>query len=191
MPESPVPSSGPARRTVLRLGVGGTAGAVVLLATAGCDLRFGSPGPDQSPTAGPDRSTDERALGAAAQRGDALATAYASAVVVRPDLADALRQLGADHTAHLRVLRPLAGSPAPPASAGPTPSPTTPPSAPLTALTAISVLAQAERAAGTATLADLASVSGPAARLLASVAACDSAHVAVLAGLPGRPKTAS
>jgi hypothetical protein len=190
MPESPAPSSGPARRTVLRLGVGGVAGAVVL-ATAGCDLRFGSPSPDASRSAGPDLSTDERALGAAAERGDALATAYARAVVVRPDLADALRQLGADHTAHLRVLRPLAGTSAPSPSAGPTPSATPSLSAPLTALTAISVLAQAERAAGTATLADLESVSAQAARLLASVTACDSAHVAVLAALPARPKTAS
>src|SRR4029079_16543444 len=153
----------------------------------GCDLRFGSPGPDPSRRAGPDLSTDERALGAAAQPGDALATAYARAAVVRPDLADALRQLGADHTAHLRVLRPLAGTPAP----SPSTSSTAPPSAPLTALTAISVLAQAERAASSATLTDLESVSAQAARLLASVAACDSAHVAVLAGLPARPKPAS
>ncbi|MFL6099610.1 MAG: hypothetical protein ACJ71T_06625 [Actinomycetales bacterium] len=186
MPESPALRPGPARRTVLRLGVGGVAGGVVL-ATAGCDLRFGSPAAEPSRAARPDLSTDERALAAAAQRGDALATAYASAVLVRPDLADALRQLSADHTAHLRALRPLAGTPAPSPSVSLTPAP----SAPLTALTALSVLAQAERAASTATLTDVASVSAKAARLLASVAACDSAHVAVLAALPARPKTAS
>lgn len=198
MPDPPATASGPPRRTVLRFAFGGVAGAAVA-ASAGCDLRVGSPEPDRTSTAPPDPSTDERALGAALQRAEALTTTYGQAAVVRPDLADRLRQLVADHSAHVRALSPLAG---PTAAATPTStqtatasetgtSPPQSPDPPLTAVTALSVLAQAERAASAAALADLPSVSGPAARLLASIAGCTTAHVAVLATLPATAKRAS
>jgi hypothetical protein len=59
----------------------------------------------------------------------------------------------------------------------------------LTALTATSVLAQSERAAATQAQGDLATIGAQPARLLASVAACRSAHVALLARLPQSPPT--
>jgi hypothetical protein len=176
---------------VLGLGLAGAAGATVMT-TAGCGLRWGSPSSAPARTTSPQLSTDERALGAALRQADDLAALYARAVVARPDLADALRLLGSDHTAHVRTLQPLSGTAAS-AMGSTTPMSSTTSSAsptPLTAVTAVSMLAQAERSATAAALAVLATVSGPAARLLASVAACDSAHVGVLAGLPTAPKTA-
>lgn len=186
MPARPGPELRPARRTVLRLGLAGAGGAVLL---TGCQLRVGSPESTRATTPPSQPSTDERVLGAALAQADALAALYARAAVVRPDLADALRLLGSEHTAHVRVLRPLAGAAA---SGGGPASPTTSGAAPaLTAATALSVLAQAERSASAATLTDLASVSGAAARLLASVSACRSAHVSLLALLPTTPARAA
>ena len=57
-------------------------------------------------------------------------------------------------------------------------------------MTAVSVLGQSETAAVSATLADLAATGPQAARLLASIAACGSAHVTLLARLPRRPAKA-
>jgi hypothetical protein len=174
---------------VLRLGVAGVMGPLVL---SGCRLRVGSPSSPKSAAPAPQLSTDERALGAAFGQADRLATLYAQATVARPDLADALRLLGSDHTAHLRALGPLAG-PATSRSRATATATATGGAGPsrLTGATALSLLAQAERSASTATLADLATVSGQAARLLASIAACGSAHVSVLATLPTTPPKAA
>jgi hypothetical protein len=166
--------------------------------TAACGLRIGSPPRGPARSRAPAPSTDEQALGRALQHADGLAAAYDRAVLVRPDLATALRQLGSDHAAHVRVLRPLAGpAAASAASAGtsttPTSSPTPSSAAPdqLTAATALSLLAQTERAATAAALTDLEQISAPAARLLASVAACGTAHVGLLGRLPRTARAGS
>ncbi|MDP9220835.1 MAG: hypothetical protein M3P23_09875, partial [Actinomycetota bacterium] len=110
------------------------------------------------------------------------ATLYAQGALTRPDLAPALRQLAADHTAHRQALQALRPS-------SPSSSPTSPSNAPaLTAATLISALGQAERAAIATVLGDLATTGPEAARLLASIAACGSSHVTLLARLPAPRK---
>jgi hypothetical protein len=152
-----------------------------LLGLAGCGLRVGSPPTDRPTPPPPEPSTDDQALVRALDRAEALAASYGQAAVVRPDLAVPLRGLGADHAAHVDVLRALtAGPPSPTGGAGPAaPSPT--------ALTALSVLSQSERVAAAEAEADLTAIGAQPARLLASVAACRSAHVALLARLPNPP----
>lgn len=203
MPAPRTPATAPGRRAVLRAGLAGAA-ALGVLATAGCRLRVGSPSSEQQPVA-PERTADQLAIARAAAWADQLSTQYADAARVRPDLAPTLRQLGADHSAHSAALRSAPGAgptgsptsssnPSPSgASTGPSSGPssgpsTTPPA--LTPATVVSSLAEAERSAATATLADLGPTGPDAARLLASIAACRSAHLAVLAGLPAGPRPA-
>ena len=173
---------------------------------SGCRLRVGAPETRPS-TVGPEPTADQLALDRAQVRADQLAALYAQAARLRTDLAPALRQLAADHTAHVQAIEALGGrsgttatdsgtatstdaSTATSTDTGTTTTdtptagsaPTTPPV--LTAATALSTLGQAERAAVAEGLADLGPVGPQAARLLASIAACRSAHVAVLSRLP-------
>jgi hypothetical protein len=214
MPSAAAHPAQPARRTVLQLGLT-TGGAGLLLGVGGCRLRVGSPGSGGgrggsspsatgSPSAG--RSANQAALDTAADTAQQLEQLYVLAGQVRPDLAVPLARLAADHTAHLRSLAELGAEPgttsASPAPSGstttaptsstttaPTGSTTTAPTGGLapTRVTALSVLAQAERAAVTSGRADLASLDGRTARLMASIAACSSAHLALLARLPAAP----
>jgi hypothetical protein len=158
--------------------------------TSGCRLRVGEPAKSQH-QAVPEPTADELALGRADGRAGQLATLYAQAAQLRPDLDAPLRQLAADHTAHGQALQALLVSSTPTgmSSASATASPTSPTSPALTATTVLSALGQAERSSTSAALADLAALSPAAARLLASVAACSSAHLTVLARLPARPRT--
>lgn len=199
MPAPRTPAARPGRRAVLRAGLAGATAAGVL-ALSGCRLRVGSPD-DRRSSVPPEPSADQVALDRARVRADQLAALYAQAAGLRADLAPALRQLAADHTAHVQAIEALGGRPgstgsgAPTATtpgstadstagstAGSTPTSTTPPV--LTAATALSALGRAERAAVAEGLADLGPVGPQAARLLASIAACGSAHVAVLSRLP-------
>jgi hypothetical protein len=193
-PAMPVPRSPAAplgRRVVLGAGLAG-AGAAVALGTSGCRLRVGEPAkPPQQAQAEP--TADQLALARADNRAGDLATLYAQAARLRPDLETGLRQLAADHTAHVQALQAVLGSAAPTSSSTTTSSPsaTAPPSpTQLTGTNLLSVLSQAERSSTSSALGDLATVSPAGARLLASIAGCGSAHLTVLARLPARPPTA-
>jgi hypothetical protein len=184
MPEpsaSEVPGGHPPVRRRALLGAG--AGALTL---SGCRLRVGSPphhGP-AAPAPSPSSSTDDQALTRALAQAQALIAGYAQAAAVRPDLATPLGRLAADHAAHAQALRQLVVSPSTPATPSPPAGGAVPP---VTAVTATSVLSQSERAAAAQAQTDLVAVGGQPARLLASLAACRSAHVAVLARLPQAP----
>jgi hypothetical protein len=159
-----------------------TAGVLV---TSGCRLRVGSPTKPRA-VVPPEPTVDEQALDRAADLADGLAALYAQGALTRPDLAPALRQLAADHTAHRQALQAL--RPSTPTST-PTSSPSSSSTAPaLTPATLVSALGQAERAAIAIVLGDLATTGPQAARLLASIAACGSAHVTLLARLPAPRK---
>lgn len=180
-PSCPGPSRRLRRRTVLRAGVAAVA-STTMLGLTGCGLRVGSPPADRPTPPPPGPSTDDQALIRALQQARALAVAYGQAAVLRPDVAAPLRRLAADHDEHVRVLQALtAGSPSASPTSGAAPA--------LTALTATSVLSQSERAAAAQAQADLTTIGAQPARLLASVAACRSAHVALLARLPQSPPT--
>jgi hypothetical protein len=174
------------RRRAL-LGAGFALTTTSVLGLTSCDLRVGSPqekpssSPPPSPSSSTDDQSDDQALVRALTQAEALAAGYARAVAVRSDLVTPLGRLAADHAAHVQVLHQLVG----PSSASATPPGGAVP--PITALTATSVLSQFERAAATQAEADLVAVGGQPARLLASLAACRSAHVAVLARLPQAP----
>lgn len=198
MPAPRTPAARPGRRAVLRAGLSGAAVAGVLV-LSGCRLRVGAPETRPS-TVRPEPTADQLALDRAQVRADQLAALYAQAARLRTDLAPALRQLAADHTAHVQAIEALGGrsgtatstdastatstdtgtttTDTPTAGSAPTTAPV------LTAATALSTLGQAERAAVAEGLADLGPVGPQAARLLASIAACRSAHVAVLSRLP-------
>lgn len=194
-PVAPVPpgrSSGagqggrPRRRTVLRAGFAGAASATVLGLT-GCRLRVGSP-PTDRPTPPPAQlSTDDQSLVRALQQAVALSATYARAALLRPDLATPLQQYAADHAEHVRILQALTAGSSATASATASGPPTSGAGPALTALTATSLLAQSERAAAAQAQGDLVTIGAQPARLLASVAACRSAHVALLARLPQLP----
>jgi hypothetical protein len=195
---------------VLRAGLGGLAAGSVAWGAGGCRLRVGSPGSSGSaatpgPTPPPAAQTAGPAeLATAAAVATALQLAYGQAGVVRPDLAAALGRLLGDHTAHLRALAAL-GISVPPAQAtgastGPTDTSTTsslstgtsattsPSDGPApTPANALSVLAQLERSGVSSALEDIPALDSRTARLLASIAACRSAHVALLARLPATP----
>jgi hypothetical protein len=166
---------------------------------AGCRLRVGSPPAERSTAPVPEPSTDDQALIRALQQAGSLAAAYARAELVRPDLAAPLRQLAEDHAVHVRVLQALtAGSASSSASSSTSSSGSGTPSGAatggtgpaLTASTATSALSQSERAAASQAQSDLVTVGAQPARLLASLAACRSAHVALLARLPQTPRAA-
>jgi hypothetical protein len=188
MPVPRTPAVPLGRRAVVGAGLAG-AGAVVVLGASGCRLRVGEPAKPRH-QAQPEPTADQVALARADLRADGLATLYAQAARLRPDLEAGLRQLAADHTAHARALQALVGSSSPTGSPTGSASPSANASPPqLTATNLLSALSQAERSSTSAALADLESVGPEAARLLASIAGCGSAHVTVLARLPVRPRT--
>jgi hypothetical protein len=165
---------------------------------AGCHVRVGSPEQAQPPaTAGADELARERV----ARDADALGALAARTRALVPAVRAALGALVADHRAHAAALRPAPppssrttstgaapspGSATPAGSAG-TSSPAGRASVPavpaLTPATALPALLRAERAAAASATAELDRVSGDVARLLASVAASRSLHVAVLEDL--------
>ena len=141
----------PTRRQVL-------AGAAVLGAAACTDRPVRRPSP-------PDPDVALRA--AAVAREQDLLSRYDALLAAQPRLAAELSSYREDHVQHLRAL------------AGPTPAPTPSATTPPVAGTRAALVA-AERAAANAHAAATATASPDLARLLASLAACESTHVAVL-----------
>jgi len=114
----------------------------------------------------------------AVTREQALVDAYRAALLERPDLTIRLAPLLGDHTAHLAALLPDVAP-----SATDSPSPTLPPRSAKQVLTALAVL-EREAATAHATAAERAekgtSCTRALAPLLASLAACEASHAAVL-----------
>jgi len=165
-PSWPTGQGRPGRRAVLRAGV--AAGAAALL--AGCGVRVGSrTGPATPVPPGADELARERV----ARDADALLALATRAAALRPADRALLAAVAADHRAHAAALRQApatSAAPASPAPAGP----------PVTAAGALPALVRAERAAAAAATAELDRVGGEVARLLASVAASRSLHVALV-----------
>ena len=167
-----MPTAVPTRRAVLR----GFGAAVASLWTLpGCTSAPDEDDPPSSPrTPDPDLAVVARALAAGAQ----LAQRYAATVAAHPGLAGLLEPLAAEHAAHgdaLDVSEP-GTPPASPLAESPAPSPLVP----TVAAEALAALAAAERASATARVADLLQSAPTVARLLASIAASQAAHAALL-----------
>ena len=175
-----MPSAVPTRRSVVRVlaGLGiGSLGAGALSPLAGCTKTPSSaPSPQREPD--PVRAVDLAAVARALATSQDLTARYAAAIAAFPDLAGLLVPLEAEHAAHVAALdtTPASGTAAPPSSTASGP-------APAVAGEALAALAAAERASAAARVADLLAASPAVARLLASIAACQAAHAAVL-GMP-------
>lgn len=170
---------GPTRRAVLATG-----GALALAACLPAD--------DQRPLR-PDPDLRLRRTVAGEVR--VLVAAYAAVAAAVPDAGSALlarlRSLAAEHQAHVAALegpRPTAspspststGSPSPSTSTGSPSPPTAPPQVPSTPAAAVTWLAGLERAAADRRTGQVLRAGADLGRLLASIAACDSAHADLL-----------
>jgi len=173
----------PGRRQVVGTAVVAAAAAATTTVLAGC-----LPGDDDPEPPDPELLLRARV----ADEVRALAARYAATVDRFPAARSELATLGAEHEEHARALLPrhaaralasaTAGATATESgSASPSPSPT--PAVPSTLPAARAELAEAERAASGRRLRQLRRITGGSpelARLLASVAACEAAHAALL-----------
>jgi hypothetical protein len=155
----------PSRREVL---VGGA-----LVALGGCL-------PDTEPAA-PARSPEERLRARVADEVDDLAARYAAVMARFPQGRPELSMLAAEHEAHVRALRGR-GPASRPRSPSPSPSATGPaaPAVPETLAEARASLAVVERAASRRRGRQATGTGPELARLLASIAACEATHAALL-----------
>jgi hypothetical protein len=159
----------PSRREVL---VGGA-----LVALGGCL-------PDTEPAA-PARSPEERLRARVADEVDDLAARYAAVMARFPQGRPELSMLAAEHEAHVRALRgrgPASRPRSPSPSPSPSPSATGPaaPAVPETLAEARASLAVVERAASRRRGRQATGTGPELARLLASIAACEATHAALL-----------
>jgi len=172
----------PGRRQVLVGAAVTAAAAAVATGLAGC-----LPGGDDEPEP-PDPELLLRARVAGEVR--ALAAQYAATVERFPEARAELATLGAEHEAHARALLPrraeralasaTASSTASPTTSGPAGQTGTPPPVAATLRAARADLATAERTASRRRLRQVGRGSPGLARLLASIAACEAAHAALL-----------
>lgn len=165
-------SAVPTRRAALR-GVG--AAVASLYGLPGCTA---TPSEDDPPPGtikpDPDVAVVGRALAASAD----LAQRYQATITAFPDFASMLAPPAVEHAAHIAALDVSGPNPSPGTQAPSGPS--GPPVPPVPA-EALDWLAAAERASAAARVADLLSASPSVARLLASIAASQAAHAALLA----------
>ena len=168
----------PGRRQVLRTAAVTAAAATTATVLAGC-----LPGDDEPEPPDPELLLRARVAGEVR----ALAAQYAATVDRFPAARRELATLGAEHEEHARALLPrhaaralaaatATGTATGTASPAPAPSPTVP----STLRAARTELAEAERSASRRRLRQLRGRSPELARLLASVAACEAAHAALL-----------
>lgn len=143
----------PTRRQALAAGAAALASATAAACTA-----------DERPRP-PERTTDDVLREAAAAREQALVAAYSAAVRAHPQRAEELTNLLTDHGAHLVLLGPVV---VPTTTARPTPGTS------LRALVVQERVAAAEHAKAAVT------ASRELAALLASLAACEASHAALL-----------
>jgi hypothetical protein len=159
------------RRLMSRRAWLGSAGVVAAAASAGALVALVRLDPVSGhPPGAPDW------LPAALAREQQLLHGLDAAVRADPTLGVRLAPLRADHAAHLQVLQVLSSR------YGPTPAIAGGPSAPASTPTPTSVarVRQAELAASRATAAAALTAAGGDAGLLASIAACEATHAAVL-----------
>ena len=173
----------PGRRQVLRTAVVAAAAATTTTLLAGCLPADDDPEP---------RDPELLLRARVADEVRALAARYAATVETFPAARTELATLGAEHQEHARALLPrhaaralasatATATPTGTASSAPSPSPT--PTVPSTLPAARAELAEAERVASRRRLRQLRGTRGRSpelARLLASVAACEAAHAALL-----------
>jgi hypothetical protein len=150
----------PSRRQLL-------AGAAVVLSAACTDSRTSAPSPSASP-APPD--PDVALTAAAVSREQALLALYDELLAQQPALRAELAPYRADHAAHLAALRPARP-----------PSPTPTAGAPRASAARLrAAIATAERRTASAHALASRGASPDLARLLASLAACEASHAALL-----------
>jgi hypothetical protein len=170
----------PGRRQVVRTAVVAAAAATTSTVLAGC-----LPGDDDPEPPDPELLLRARV----ADEARALAARYAATVERFPAARTELATLGAEHEEHARALlprraaralAPVTATATGTASSAPSPSPA--PTVPSTLRAARTELAEAERVASRRRLRQLRATrrSPELARLLASVAACEAAHAALL-----------
>jgi hypothetical protein len=151
-----------------------------VLASAGAFALGGCVGSSEQPEPRPD--PDLRLRDRVAAEVDELVRAYAAATDAFPALTGRLAPLAAEHQAHAAALRGPApsGSPRPRTSSS---APSTAPDVPGSSVATVTWLAGLERRAARRRGRQTGSAGPDLARLLASVAACESVH-AVLLGAP-------
>ena len=180
-----MPSAVPSRRSVLR----GLSGLGVGVLATGCTKAPAADLPSPRRESDRVRAIDLAVVGSALAVSQDLANRYAAAVAAFPELAGILAPLAAEHAAHVAALDTTPSSASAAASTESTaptsPVPTGPavpavPAVPATPGDAIAALTAAERASAAARVADLLPSSPAVARLLASIAACQATHAAVL-----------
>ncbi len=162
---------GATRRAVLAASL-----TVPLLAAEGCRAVAG--------TTAPSPASDVAILREAIAAKKSMVGLYTRVIAAHPQLAGRLDPLLADNTAHLaalqqRLINPGRSSPRSARRAG-VASPLPPSSAESTAA-ALEALRSAERGAAATLVTQLRTVTPSLAQLLASIAACEATHVAVLA----------
>jgi hypothetical protein len=158
---------GPSRRSVL------TSGGVLLLAAC-----------TGSPTASvPGLTADQRLARRVADEVNVLASAYAFTIAAHPGIRTLLAALAAEHVAHAVALTALlpapTSTPAQKSSASPSPSPV--PTIAPSPDAARADLAAAETAAAARRRGQTGRAGPELARLLASIAACESVHALLVA----------
>ena len=160
----------PSRRSVLAGG-----GLLLLAACTG-----------SSPVRAPQVSADQRLARRVAKEITVLAAAYAATIAVHPRANSALAPLAAEHEAHVVALVALQPAPTPSASGSASPSASTSPSAsppPIAPSLAAArhQLVAAELAAAERRRQQAGDAGRELARLLASIAACESVHARLVA----------
>jgi hypothetical protein len=169
-----------------------TVTGVTLLAACGSPTEKGKPGSTPAGTVPPGQADPvrDRALAAEAD----LLKQYDAALALPSVAADAglsakLTAIRAEHASHAAAIKqgytppstPTPSAPPTSATAATTPAASTPP-ATTDAKTTVATLIKAEQDAASARTADILAADGPTAMLLASVAASESGHAALLLG---------
>ena len=143
-----------------------------------------------SPVLAPRLTADQRLARRVSAEITVLADAYAATVATHPSTRGALGPLAAEHEAHVAALVELlpapsvspsgsaTGAASPSGSASPSASP--PPVVPGTPAEALTALAAAERAAAARRRGQAGHAGPELARLLASIAACEAVHAAMV-----------
>lgn len=172
---------------------GGSVGALLVVGgAAGCTSGGGTPSPAPTPTRAtppPDNSDNDLALRRrVAGEVLALRAAYTAVIGAQSTLRRTVAGLAAEHDAHARALDPGATLPSPVASSASmrsaSPASATSRVSPVVTLAsrpdALRWLAGLERAAATRRTADVLVAGRDLARLLASIAACETTHALLL-----------
>lgn len=144
-----------------------------LLAVTGCL------GPPDSPPVDP-FAAERRLRERVAREVSELSSAYDAVLARFPEAADELATLAAEHAAHVAALRGPQPSVSPAPSTASTPPSPPPASVPSTVAEARVALAAAERAASERRTRQAVTAPARTARLLASIAACEATHAALL-----------